>query len=174
MIFDVQIAQYFAQIQGQYAWLDSLMIFLAEFLPWLLGAMALWSAYNKYRRQISDFVFVGLSAVVARFGINELIYLFIKNPRPMDLGYPALIASQPNPSFPSGHASFLFAMSFAVFLSCSKNNGLVLLFLSALCLVARMYCGAHFLSDILAGVGIGMFCAWVLWQGYFKKKTVIV
>lgn len=174
MIFDVQIADYFAKIQGINIWLDRAMIFLAEFLPWLMGAIALWSIYNKYRRQLSDFIFVGLAPIIARFGINEFIYLFIKNPRPMDLGYPALIGAQPNPAFPSGHASFLFAMSFAVFLCGSKNNGLILLFLSVLCLVARMYCGAHFLSDVLAGVAIGIITAFILWFGYFKKRSAVV
>lgn len=173
MIFDTQIAQYFSQLVGQNRIFDMVMVFLAEILPWLLVVLALWFIYNKYRRQILDFVYVALSLVVARFGINEIIYFFFKRPRPMDLGYPALLAQQPNPSFPSGHASFLFAMSWAVFLCCGKKSGFLLIFFSSLSLAARMYCGAHFLSDILAGAVIGISCAYVLWKFYFRKRCAV-
>ncbi len=61
-------------------------------------------------------------------------------------------------SFPSGHASFLFAMAFFVFWY-YRRLGWVLIILSALVGAARIYAGVHWPLDILGGACVGILAA---------------
>lgn len=61
-----------------------------------------------------------------------------------------------DPSFPSNGAACEFAISFGVFMV-NKRLGTVLLILSSLWSLSRVYAGVHYFSDILGGIVIAGF-----------------
>lgn len=89
-------------------------------------------------------------------------------------------SSSTDASFPSDHTSLSFAIAFAV-LAFDTVAGIVFLVVSAIIGVGRLFIGAHYPGDVLAGVGVGLvaalvvlrllprFVAWVV--GYVERVT---
>lgn len=70
-------------------------------------------------------------------------------------------------SIPSGHATTIGA--FAGFFACAyPRHALTIVLFSFLASLSRVYIGAHFLSDILVGVFVGLFFSWVC---YYKLRA---
>ena len=67
-------------------------------------------------------------------------------------------------SFPSGHTTAAFAIWFTMSIIL-RNKFLSLLFFVTALLVgySRMYLNQHFLVDVVAGAGFGVFCAMLAW-----------
>ena len=63
-----------------------------------------------------------------------------------------------DPSFPSDHASAAFAIAFAVLLF-DRLAGAVLLVAALIVGVGRVFIGAHYPADVLAGLLVGLACA---------------
>ncbi|OHA19409.1 MAG: hypothetical protein A2670_01850 [Candidatus Taylorbacteria bacterium RIFCSPHIGHO2_01_FULL_48_38] len=143
---------------------DAIVIFLAEYLPYAIViaffALLFYSGYTK-REKIKIFWTTALATIVARYGITELIRLFYHRPRPF-VAYdtPALFA-EGSWSFPSGHATFFFALATAVYLY-NKKWG-VWFFLAAIIIsISRVIAGVHYPSDILGGAFIGISVAYTV------------
>jgi undecaprenyl-diphosphatase len=64
-------------------------------------------------------------------------------------------------SFPSGHAELIFSLCTFMFIMVRKYWYLYVIFALASGFY-RIYAGAHFPSDVLAGALIGIFCAYVI------------
>lgn len=89
-------------------------------------------------------------------------------------------SSATDPSFPSDHTSLSFAIAFAV-LAFDTVAGIVFIVVAAIIGVGRLFIGAHYPGDVLAGVGVGLvaalvvvrllprFVAWVV--GYVERIT---
>lgn len=78
-------------------------------------------------------------------------------------------------SFPSSHAvnNFAGAYFFTYFYPRLKWGLYTGAFLMAM---SRLFCGVHYLSDILAGILIGLFFGWVvitLWKALNKKLKIL-
>lgn len=65
--------------------------------------------------------------------------------------------------FPSGHACLAFASAMTLTLALPKWNWLWFL-LAAIVGAERVLENAHYLSDVVAGAGIGALCGWVVWN----------
>ena len=77
-------------------------------------------------------------------------------------------------SFPSGHTTTAFTV--AMLLAAMMRNrwwGVVLPFVAMLVAYSRVYLGQHFVTDVCAGMAIGLFSAWVslLMYRYAVKKV---
>lgn len=113
---------------------------------------------------------IGLAALAAMLlGLvftNLTIKGLVARPRPYEtvLGaLPLLIESDPF-SFPSGHTCAAFAAS-GVWLRGARRKwvGALGLLAAALMGFSRMYVGVHYLSDVLAGMVIGVLCSQAAW-----------
>ena len=133
-------------------YLDLLIIFLAKYLGWALGILAVFIFLKNRRLLLESF----LSAAVARFGITDLIRYFYNRPRPFEVGdFTPLISHEYGYSFPSGHAAFFFALSTAIFLY-NRRWGAVFFIGAILISLGRVWAGVHWYSDILGGAIVGI------------------
>lgn len=70
-------------------------------------------------------------------------------------------SSSTDASFPSDHTSLSFAIAFAV-LAFDTVAGIVFLVVAAVIGIGRLFIGAHYPGDVLAGVAIGAVVAFVV------------
>lgn len=104
------------------------------------------------RQKIPYFILAVLVAIGISYGLKYLIL----RPRPELL--PLLVKS--SPSFPSTHAAVAGAVYFFVLeLNWVERNGILVLAL--LVALSGLYNGVHYLSDVVAGVGLGMLISYV-------------
>ncbi len=161
-MMDYFLFQEINNLAGEWAYLDALGIFFARYSGYvLIFALLLFSARN-YRKYWPMLVGAFSAAIVSRFVITEIIRFFWPRLRPFVENQANVIISQSpiESSFPSGHASFYFAISAAVFFY-NKKLGIIFLATSVLMGMARIFVGVHWSSDILAGALIGIFSGWL-------------
>ncbi len=139
---------------------DFLAIFLARTLAYLL--VIFLAVLSFYEKSFHMFFVPVFSGIIARLS-NEVIHLFYKKERPAHLaGTNVLIPIPKNFSFPSGHASFFFGISFMLFF---YNIPLAIFFIIASCVIgiARVFCGVHWFCDILSGAFVGLFSSLIIY-----------
>ena len=139
-----------------------LAVFLAQWLvlsvPLLL--LVFWVFGGRRQRMI---VLTATLSIVVALACNLLIRELWFHPRPFMLGLGTnFLAHAPGASFPSDHASGMFAVVFALILASLGRTGLVMLALALLVSWARVYLGVHFPSDILGGCLVGLLSAWLV------------
>ena len=144
-------------LAGKFWWLDTLAIFCANGLIYLMSIFLLVAGLVAQDWKIV--FWPALSGLFAAFVISKIIYLFYIEHRPAELtSTKVLIAVPKNPSFPSRHASILFGISFCLFF---YNTPLAIVFIILSCFVgiARVFCGVHWFRDILGGIAAGLLSA---------------
>jgi membrane-associated phospholipid phosphatase len=124
----------------------------------------------------------GYAAAALGYVVAFVVHHVYDRPRPYE-AHPAMRhpwSSSTDASFPSDHTSLSFAIAFAV-LMFDTVAGVVFLVVAALIGVGRLFIGAHYPGDVLAGVGVGLvaalvvvrllprFVAWVV--GYVERVT---
>ena len=155
-------------LAGHNVWLDWFMIFAADKMGYLmiLGVLFLaWRSSNRFKTLAITFG----SAILARVVFVELIRYFFYNPRPYLVleKVNILMNHQFESSFPSGHASFFFALATGVYLY-NKKAGFIYLILAGLMGFARVFVSVHWPLDILAGAVLGVVTTFSL--NYFRRR----
>jgi undecaprenyl-diphosphatase len=137
---------------------DATVVFLAAYLAFVLVVIALLALYRAHwprEKKIKVLIVAAMSTTVARFGMVEAIRAVYPNPRPFAaLSDIRPLFTETSSSFPSGHASFFFALA-AVIYCYDKKLGLRFAFAALLMGLARITAGAHYPADILAGAVVG-------------------
>lgn len=138
---------------GKWKWLDASAIFCARYL--IYAMMIFLLAIGFYKNNFSLFFYCLLAGLFSAFVIAKIIYFFYKEKRPAELPSSNVLIPVPkNPSFPSGHASFIFGFSFLL-LFFNWHLGIFFLILSLIVGIARVFCGVHWFHDILGGAAAG-------------------
>ena len=104
-----------------------------------------------------------LASAALALGVNQVIGKLWDRPRPY-AAHPGAYhphAHSHDPSFPSDHASAAFGIAFAVFLF-DRVIGSMFLAVAVLIGVGRVFIGAHYPADILAGCLVGLAAALVV------------
>ncbi len=165
-------------LAGMWPALDAAAIFFASYLQYLVGAVfvayLLWTHRSTTERKLM--ALSGLASVVLSRGIiTELIRLAFERPRPF-IAHSWVVKlvnrSEYYDSFPSGHATFFFALATAVYLN-DKKLGLWFFAGAVLMGVARIYAGVHWPSDIVGGALIGVAAGWladVLVKRWWRRR----
>jgi undecaprenyl-diphosphatase len=112
-----------------------------------------------------------IAAVITKFILADFIRWLWFRPRPfVALNFIPLIDQSPKEgAFPSGHASFFFALSTIVYLY-NKKAGIIFYIASFFIIIARVFVGVHWPSDILAGAVLGILMGWFL-NKIFRKHA---
>lgn len=148
----------------QSPFIDGFGIFLASYLPWLIVVAAvIFAALGaSTHERLYRAALISVSVLVAWGVLRPLIGEIIDSPRPpiaLEDVQP-LIAHAPTPSFPSGHATFLFAVAGAAFIA-RRRWGAWLGVLAAVVAVARVFVGVHFPLDVVGGAVLGLGVAFI-------------
>lgn len=116
-----------------------------------------------------------VSALVSSFVLTDFIRWLWFRPRPfVALNFAPLInQSAKEASFPSGHASFYFALSTIIFFY-NKKAGILFYIASFFIVIARVFVGVHWPSDILAGAILGILTGWLLNKLFRKYAHKII
>ncbi len=149
---------------------SAIIIFRAEYAQYVVGlvlilmyAVTFLSKFRSYREKNFEMVvFSFVSAIVARWGIGELIYFLYDRARPFETLPFALnlIDRAPGHSFPSGHTLFFFALATGVSFYYPKTS--ILFFLGTISIaLGRISAGVHWPSDVLAGAVLGVATAYL-------------
>jgi undecaprenyl-diphosphatase len=102
------------------------------------------------------------AAAALAYVVNFVIHHVHDRARPYeahDIRHPW--SSSTDASFPSDHTSLSFAIAFAV-LMFDTAAGALFLAVAAVIGVGRLFIGAHYPGDVLAGVLVGLVCAYVV------------
>src|SRR5690349_2759275 len=100
-----------------------------------------------------DWVVAGLLGPIA-IGLNFLVKLIVRRPRPVLEGLPPLGGAPSSLSFPSAHATSSFACATAM--TRIAPEAALLFLLAAAIAACRPYLGMHYPSDVLAGAVLGV------------------
>ncbi|SDD04300.1 Undecaprenyl-diphosphatase [Paenibacillus sp. CF095] len=150
------------QFADQTPFLDWFMITSSEYAVWVMIALLVivWFLGDPSKQRIVFYACVAsiVALVLTKWGISPAV----GHPRPFVEGpVHQLVAHVPDPSFPSKHASFVFALAAASFFI-GRRFGLWMLLLAVLTGVSRVYVGVHYPGDILGGFILGSLLSVVL------------
>ena len=144
--------------------MTDIIIFLGEYLSHILIAGILvfwWENKKRYPKFLWESF---LAALLSRGIITELIRFFWERPRPfVEQNITPLIEHAASASFPSGHATFFFALGTILFFY-NKTAGALFLLGAAVLTSARVFAFLHWPSDIIGGAVIGIASAFLVVQ----------
>ena len=167
---DVKIFYFFNNLVGKYVIFDTIVIFFADYLQYVLMIIFLSLLYFwSYKRQqkLQIFLITAISMIIARLGFVNLIRFIYPRPRPFIIHQVNQLIPEGINGFPSGHAALFFAMAIAIYFY-NKKWGAWFFAAVVLMALARVTAGVHYPLDILAGAIIGVFSAYLVF--YFAKK----
>ena len=157
MTLDTQLFFLLNNLAGRSPLFDGVVVFLSSYLAYILIivflALVFFSVYSK-REKLEILLIAVVSSLVARFGITELIRFFYHRPRPFLTFNVHQLIPEPSWSFPSGHATFFFALSTAIYLY-NKKWGIGFFGATILMTVGRVCAGIPCPSEILGGAILG-------------------
>lgn len=142
-------------LAGKIPWLDTFMIFSAKFLP-VVFVMAFVILYliNQAGQQRGAFL-AGVSTLIA-LGIAQIIAFLYPLQRPYLTDTAHLLIERSNdPSFPSDHAVFGFAIATMVW-RYNRKAGIIFIWLAVLVGFSRVYVGTHYPLDVVGGAALGI------------------
>ena len=194
MNYDIEFFIALNSLAGQYKIIDLLVIFLADYLPYLMTLFLLyflfWPKYkvadteevlvkfkkDKIKNRIMVLVAI-LSSIISIFVVKNIILFFYNRPRPyiaLPIAHKLVSVStfEDLHSFPSGHAMFFFAMASAIYLY-NKKWGIYFFVATILISISRVIAGVHYPSDILFGGISGILVACIVFylvENYIGKK----
>jgi len=153
-----QLFDFLFRIGHANALTESIVVFFAEYLPYLLLIWCVWFLFVSHKDWRARLTLLGegiLVLIFARGVVVSIIHYFYPTPRPyLVLGLePLVIAS--SSSFPSSHATILFAIGVTLFYF-RKRLGLLFLGAAFLNALARVASGVHWPIDIIGGAGLGI------------------
>jgi membrane-associated phospholipid phosphatase len=136
-------------------------IIVLVYLVYLLFAFKYEKLRNTYRIYLLVFLMFGFAGIG-----GDILKEIVDRPRPFVeyAGEINALSSAETPAFPSGHASKSVALALPFLLLITAKDNLHKGVKTLLAIVAfgvctsRVLLGAHYVSDVLAGVGIALIC----------------
>lgn len=140
---------------------DGIAVFFAQYGPFLMAGMfmVMWFALRDKRINLIEAVEASVLGLV----INLLIGLFYYHPRPYMLGLcTPLFPHGTETSFPSDHATIMFAAAMYMMRRHSGIWGPALFMLAFATAWGRVYSGVHFPADMAGSFLVAVFSAYAV------------
>ena len=149
-----------AEFAERTSWLNAVMMMYTSFGLTLFIAFTIagwWIARRRGPSAMTIVLAIPLAAVLA-YAVNNIIKMLVAEPRPC-YAYPDVFlledcAPATDFAFPSNHTVVAAAMTAALFVF-GRRWGIVALVATALMGFSRVYAGAHYPHDVLAGAVVG-------------------
>lgn len=157
MGLDFAIFELISSFSGRFFILDTLGVVFAKYLPHFLLLLFLLFIFlhKSWRKRLFIFLYTAIGLIVSNGVIVKIVRALYDKPRPFDvMEISTLLDHSSGFSFPSGHASFLFALAFIVYLF-NKKWGWWFIGFAVLNGLARIFVGIHWPLDILGGIAVG-------------------
>ncbi|MGC8670104.1 MAG: phosphatase PAP2 family protein [Candidatus Micrarchaeia archaeon] len=145
-------------------WFNQIMAAITQSYLLVLPLIALYMLAKKDKN-----VYVFAIAVVLFYVINDAIKVIVKEPRPCntpELSWINAYNCEANYSFPSSHAAVLTGLP--AFLGKYKYIRPLYIIWLLFVLFGKMYIGAHYFTDIVAGAALSLVMAYILYR--YKDK----
>jgi len=160
-------------LAGHFDGADDTLEMIARFGPFVLvGLLAIVWFWPGRSSERDDRQWACLSAAISAalaLGINQIIIRLYERPRPFAAHHVVLLLKpSADPSFPSDHATFAFAVAVSIFVA-SRRLGWWALAAATVLSLSRVYVGEHYLGDVVAGGLIGSAVAF----GVFQLRPVL-
>jgi undecaprenyl-diphosphatase len=137
-------------------------------VPVFIGIVAAWFVIgwvtgrpNERRGAV-----LALLAAGGALLVNQILIRIWDRPRPFVVhphSVHVLVSRSTDSSFPSDHAAASIAIAVAVLLM-HRRIGLIVLAVALLVCYSRVFVGAHYPGDVLAGAAIGLVVTLLLWR----------
>jgi undecaprenyl-diphosphatase len=150
---DQRLFKWINDLAGKKNFLDNIMIFASYKFRYIFAFVLLlmWLRNGQYRKVF----YRSLISIIINLSINVLIKQYKFRPRPfMTRKANLLIPSKLDSTFISKHTLLAFAVSTMIFIF-NKIVGFIMLGLSVLIGVSRIWTGAHYPFDIIRSAFIG-------------------
>lgn len=172
---DGRLFRWINRLAGRTGWAHGFFTAYAKYGIVLFAAVLL-VAYLDGRQQgdlraVSGSVWAAVAALVA-LGIGQLIGGVIDRTRPYNAmtGVHLLVDKTSDFSFPSDHATVAGAVA-AGLLFANRRWGTIAAVLAVVMAFTRVYVGAHYPGDVVAGLALG---AAVAWAGRFVVLPLLM
>jgi len=164
-------------IIGKSVAVDTVMVFLGVYFIYALPVImvTLWFIYPKKRVPLTLSFFACLVSwlLITKLFVPNFVWF---RPRPDFglIGLKEVFFYRPSYSFPSDHATALFAITFGLYAFKWKKAGNWFLLYTVLVLVPRVIIGIHFPLDILGGMISGALGVLLIYltQNFWTKKVI--
>jgi undecaprenyl-diphosphatase len=166
MSLDLYISHFLNQFVGKNIYADGLVIFFTEYLQYLVVLFLFLFLVVNYRKYLKMVIGALVAALFSRFIIAEIVRFIFPRSRPFVVDHTINILVSHNPaehSFPSGHASFFFALATLVYFY-NKKAGIKFFIFAFLISISRVFAGLHWLTDILGGAIVGMITGFLVFK----------
>ncbi|MDP9729415.1 undecaprenyl-diphosphatase [Alicyclobacillus tolerans] len=168
--FDTVLYHLINGLAGHSVLLDQVMIFFAKDAPEIYALLFLIAWFTLPKPDIQRrhaLIMAGLAGILALF-INLIISHIWFRPRPFTVfpkgSFNQLIPHSNDASFPSDHASGSFGFAAGSWGHNSRWISRTFTVIAIIVMVARVFVGVHYPTDVIGGMIIGIFSGKVMWK----------
>ncbi|PEE39920.1 undecaprenyl-diphosphatase [Bacillus pseudomycoides] len=160
----------------QYSFLNSTMIFLAEYMVYFLGLIIIAYWFTRSRKNKMMIIQAMFAFVIAEI-IGKLAGKFHLNYQPFAVlpDVNKLVDHAVDNSFPSDHTILFFSICFSFWLV-RKKTGWLWLVLAFCVAISRIWVGVHYPFDVVTGALVGsisaIFSYWLTPKITFIKQLL--
>lgn len=166
-------------LAGRSAWLDHAGAFLSNYSPYIVVALLVvlwfWGKREQRTRNRQSLIHAAIALLLGLL-VAQLIGMVWYRPRPFLTHHVHLLVAKAfDTSFPSVHATSMFAIAVSVLLY-NRKWGIGLLILAVAISLDRVFVGLHYPGDITAGalIGTGLALALVPIRRWLERFTAVV